>query len=427
METNKLYVYLDCTALGEPTLVGVLRKENVPGKETCSLEYSKDWLRAHGQLWLDPNLQPYVGAQYVPTDREIFNMFSDALPDRWGRILLDRREAVLAKQEGRARRTITGFDSLALINDFGRRGGLRFKTDPNGEYSNTNEKFATPPFARLRELEDCIAHFEEAETKHLTPEAKWVMDLVAPGSSLGGARPKANVIDEDGVLWVAKFPSRRDVYDLQQWEHFSHLLARHCGINVAETKLTSGIKGEILLSKRFDRTADGRRIHMASAMTLCGLVDGDNANTGHGYLDIVDAMLQRSPKPERDAEELYRRIAFNICIGNSDDHFRNHSFLLDVDGWVLSPAYDMNPTNEPNQALLIDKNSSDADLRSLLLACDDYMVDYGTARDIIEKVQEGVADWPQLADLARIPRSEQSRFSSRFTAYSQAPILGQGV
>lgn len=420
METNELYVYLDCTAFDDVPLVGILRKERIPGKETYSFEFSREWLNNHGNLWIDPCLQPYVGAQYVPSDREMFNMLSDALPDRWGRLLLDRREMILSKQEGRSRRTITGFDALALINDFGRRGGLRFKTAPNEDYSNTNEKFATPPFARLRDLENCITHFEEAELNHLTPEAKWLLDLVAPGSSLGGARPKANVIDEHGILWVAKFPSKRDIYDLQRWEHFSHLLARNCGINVAETKLVSGIGGEILLSKRFDRTLEGKRIHMASAMTMCGLIDGDNASNGHGYLDIIDALLQRSFKPEHDAEELYRRVAFNICIGNVDDHFRNHSFLLGTEGWSLSPAYDMNPTNEFSQALLINKNSSESDLKSLLRACEDYMIESSTARDIIVKVQETVAHWKQCADQARIPHSEQSRFSDRFAkAYMQ--------
>lgn len=162
---------------------------------------------------------------------------------------------------------------------------------------------------------------------------------------MGGARPKANVIDTDKTLYVAKFPSRKDDYDVGLWEHFSHLLATKAGINAAKTKvLATGEKYHTLLSQRFDRTNDSKRIHFASAMTLLGLSDGDNATTGHGYLDIVDFIIQSCTDVERNLQELYRRVAFNICIGNTDDHFRNHGFLLTAKGWTLSPAYDMNPT-----------------------------------------------------------------------------------
>ena len=173
-------------------------------------------------------------------------------------------------------------------------------------------------------------------------------------SSLGGARPKASVIDENKILHIAKFPSRKDDYDTGLWEHFSHLLAKKAGIHAAETRVIfTNDKYHTLLSRRFDRKEDGKRVHFASAMTLLGLNDGDNANTGHGYLDIVDFILQNCTNVEDNLQELYRRVAFNICIGNTDDHFRNHGFLLTSQGWTLAPAYDMNPTLNEYQSLLI--------------------------------------------------------------------------
>ena len=232
---------------------------------------------------------------------------------------------------------------------------------------------------------------------------------------MGGARPKANVIDTDKTLYVAKFPSRKDDYDAGLWEHFSHLLATKAGINAATTKvLTTGEKYHTLLSKRFDRTQEGKRIHFASAMTLLGLEDGDNATTGHGYLDIVDFILQNCTDVERNLQELYRRVAFNICIGNSDDHFRNHGFLLTAKGWTLSPAYDMNPTLNEYQSLLINSHSNKSDLNELLNSCEEYMIQKNIAQQIIGEVLVAVKDWKILATRLRIERNEQERFSSVF-------------
>ena len=229
---------------------------------------------------------------------------------------------------------------------------------------------------------------------------------------MGGARPKANVIDTDKTLYVAKFPSRKDDYDTGLWEHFSHLLAIKAGINAATTKvLTTGEKYHTLLSKRFDRTQEGKRIHFASAMTLLGLEDGDNATNGHGYLDIVDFILQNCTDVERNLQELYRRVAFNICIGNSDDHFRNHGFLLTAKGWTLSPAYDMNPTLNEYQSLLISADSNKADLSILLDACEDYMLNRKTAKKIVSEVIEVVKGWRELATRLGISKREMEMFA----------------
>ena len=234
-----------------------------------------------------------------------------------------------------------------------------------------------------------------------------------PGSSLGGARPKACVFDEDKTLYVAKFPSRKDDYDAGLWEHFAHLLAKKAGINAAHTEVLSvGEKYHTLLSRRFDRTPEGRRIHFASAMTLLGLSDGDNATTGHGYLDIVDFILQNCTHVEADLQELYRRVAFNVCIGNSDDHFRNHGFLLTAKGWTLSPAYDMNPTLNEYQSLLITSTSNKADLHILLDACEDYMIVKKVAEGIIQEVVSAIKDWRSIAIRLGISKREMDMFAS---------------
>ena len=256
------------------------------------------------------------------------------------------------------------------------------------------------------------AEVEKSEESNILPDKKWIAQLVQPGTSLGGARPKANVTDTDKTLYVAKFPSRKDDYDAGLWEHFSHLLAKKAGIDAATTKvLATGEKYHTLLSERFDRTQEGKRIHFASAMTLLGLEDGDNATNGHGYLDIVDFILQNCTDVERNLQELYRRVAFNICIGNSDDHFRNHGFLLTAKGWTLSPAYDMNPTLNEYQSLLISADSNKADLNILLNACEDYMLNRKTAEEIISEVIEAVKGWRELAIHLGLSKREMDVFA----------------
>ena len=257
---------------------------------------------------------------------------------------------------------------------------------------------------------------EKSEEENKLPDKKWLTQLVQPGSSLGGARPKASVVDTDKVLYVAKFPSRKDDYNTGLWEHFCHLLAKKAGINAASTQVIStSDKHHTLLSRRFDRTDDDKRIHFASAMTLLGLADGANASTENGYLDMVDFILQNCTEVNKNLQELYRRIAFNICIGNSDDHFRNHGFLLTSKGWTLSPAYDMNPTLNEYQSLLISNSSNKADLAILLDACEDYMLPQDVATKIITEVTIAVKDWKALATKLGIANSEMELFESTFS------------
>lgn len=361
---------------------------------------------------MSEDLNPYPGPQYTLPGKDLFGCLADALPDRWGRTLLLRREQLAASEESRPVRRLSSFDFLRGIDDFSRMGGFRFKEDKDGDFIHAGETRQIPPLTDIRELATVSAEIEKSEEDDVLPERRWIAQLVQPGSSLGGARPKACVVDTDKTLYVAKFPSRKDTYDVGLWEHLSHLLARKAGINAAVTQaFATGEPYHTLLSRRFDRTPEGKRVHFASAMTLLGLRDGDNAASGHGYLDIVSFIIQNGTDVEDNLQELYRRVAFNICTGNSDDHFRNHGFLLTPKGWTLSPAYDMNPTLNAYQSLLVSSCSNKADLNILLGACEDYMLHRQTAEKIISEVAEAVKDWRASALRLGIARKEMELFA----------------
>lgn len=409
---KKLYVFADFDWLKEPRFIGELSYESLRGSDSYGFCYSNEWLKDYGSLFLSDDLNNYPGQQYTAPDKDIFGCFSDALPDRWGRTLINRREQIQAKEEKRSVRRLSSFDYLIGIEDFSRMGGFRFKESMDGEYINASETLRIPPLTDIRELIAASSEIEKSEEENQLPEMRWIAQLVQPGSSLGGARPKASVLDENKNLCIAKFPSRKDDYDTGLWEHFSHLLAKNAGINAAETRVIStSDKYHTLLSRRFDRRADGKRIHFASAMTLLGLNDGDNANTGHGYLDMVDFILQNCTNVEDNMKELFRRVTFNICIGNADDHFRNHGFLLTAKGWTLSPAYDMNPTLNEYQSLLINSYTNKSDFNELLASCEEYMLPKETARQIISEALDAVKEWRALAIRLGISKREMDNFS----------------
>ena len=395
-------------------LVGELGYESLRGSDNYAFKYDNDWLRQYGNLYLSADINNYPGLQYTQPGRDIFGCFSDALPDRWGRLLLNRREQILATEEQRSIRKLSSFDYLIGIDDFSRMGGFRFKTDPDGKFINCDSHLRIPPLTDLRSLVAASMEIEKSEEQNRLPEKKWIQQLVHPGSSLGGARPKAVVRDTEGCLYVAKFPSQNDDYDVSLWEHLSHLLAKKAGVIAAETSvIPTGDKYHVLLSKRFDRTDDGRRIHFASAMTLLGLTDGSDAQTGNGYLDIVDFILQNCCQVEDNLRQLYRRVAFNIAIGNSDDHFRNHGFMLTPRGWALSPAYDMNPTTNEYQSLLITSSTNKADLNILLEASEEYMIGKEEAAKIIAEVTNAVKGWRRVAAFLGIAKREMALLENR--------------
>ena len=412
---ERLLVFADFDWLDKPELVGELCYEKLRGSESYAFRFDDNWLKFHAGIKLSEDINNYPGLQYTQPGNDIFGCFSDALPDRWGRTLLKRREQIQASEEKRVVRNLSSFDYLMGIDDFSRMGGFRLKRELDGDFINVSPSLKIPPLTELRQLVLASLEVEKSEENDVLPEKKWIAQLIQPGTSLGGARPKAGVLDDSGNLCIAKFPSRKDDYDTGLWEHFSHLLARKAGINAAQTKVLGGLgKYHTLLSKRFDRTDEGKRIHFASSMSLIGLRDGDNAQGGYGYLNIVDFILQSCCDVEKNLQELYRRVAFNICIGNSDDHFRNHGFLLTPRGWTLSPAYDMNPTLNEYQSLLINESSNKADIRTLLESCESYMIKKEVAENIIRQVQAAVAGWENLAVLLQIPAREVTMFKDRF-------------
>ena len=334
-----IFVY-DDFSMQNPTLMGILYVNSLKGGESYSFEYDREWLKKTSlKITLDPELMPYSGRQY-PFGKAIFGLFSDSSPDRWGRVLMNKRERILAGKEGRKPAKLYDSDYLLGVYDETRLGGIRFKTEPNGAFLSDDKETAAPPWASLRTLEEASRNFENDDT---ALSEKWLNQLIRPGSSLGGARPKATVIDPNEQLWIAKFPSKNDENDSGAWEMITHDLAEICGLHVPEAKLEKFSNlGSTYLVKRFDRILN-KRVHFASAMTLLGKTDGTSAADGTSYLDIAAFIKSYGAQPKRDLIELWKRIVFNMAVSNTDDHLRNHAFIFTENGWELSPLYDVNP------------------------------------------------------------------------------------
>ena len=334
-----IFVY-DDFSMQNPTLMGILYVNSLKGGESYSFEYDREWLKKTSlKITLDPELMPYSGRQY-PFGKAIFGLFSDSSPDRWGRVLMNKRERILAEKEGRKPAKLYDSDYLLGVYDEMRLGGIRFKTETNGAFLSDDKETAAPPWTSLRTLEEASRNFENDDT---AVSEKWLNQLIRPGSSLGGARPKATVIDPKEQLWIAKFPSRNDENDSGAWEMVTHDLAEICGLHVPEAKLEKFSNlGSTYLVKRFDRILN-KRVHFASAMTLLGKTDGTSAADGTSYLDIAAFIKSYGAQPKRDLIELWKRIVFNMAVSNTDDHLRNHAFIFTENGWELSPLYDVNP------------------------------------------------------------------------------------
>nr|WP_314634489.1 type II toxin-antitoxin system HipA family toxin [uncultured Oribacterium sp.] len=334
-----IFVY-DDFSMQRPTLMGILYVNSLKGGESYSFEYDREWLKKTGlKITLDPELMPYTGRQY-PLGKAIFGLFSDSSPDRWGRVLMNKRERILAEKEGRKPSKLYDSDYLLGVYDETRLGGIRFKLEPVGVFLSDDKETAAPPWASLRTLEEASRNFENDDT---ALSEKWLNQLIRPGSSLGGARPKATVIDPKEQLWIAKFPSKNDENDTGAWEMVTHDLAELCGLHVPEAKLEKFSNlGSTYLVKRFDRILN-KRVHFASAMTLLGKTDGASAEDGTSYLDIAAFVKSYGAQPRQDLVELWKRIVFNMAVSNTDDHLRNHAFIFTENGWRLSPLYDVNP------------------------------------------------------------------------------------
>ena len=408
---NRFMVYAGW--LEEPELIGTLYHEiNARGNHTLSFEYSEGWLTEHSETMLDPDLFPYTGRQHLMPGKSNFGFLSDASPDRWGRLLMKRREVIRAREQDRSIRNLSEMDYLLGVHDVGRIGGLRFKAEPDGDFLSNDKAMAAPPWVQLRGLQNASLMLESSDNPY---EKKWLLQLLAPGSSLGGARPKATVQDEHGNLWIAKFPSRKDEFNVGAWEKVVHDLAKECGLDVPESKLENfSEEGSTFLVKRFDRAEQGRvRRHFASAMTILGRTDGED---GSGSLDIVQALKTYGSRPEEDLKELWSRVAFSVLVSNTDDHLRNHGFLLDKNGWRLSPVYDVNPNiYRQNLSLNITENSNEKDMALVLDTARFYNMDDSEAKRTVERMETVIHNnWRRKAEEFRIPRSEQEIFKNVF-------------
>ena len=398
-----VYVYADWLGLPEPSLMGKLHRAIIRGEEVLAFEYESAWLQQGEALSLDPRLQLVAGRQY-PDASGAFGLLTDSAPDRWGRLLIQRRAALETAGKPRA---LYESDYLLAVADTTRMGALRFKLDREGSFVAKDSALSVPPMHQLRELEQVSLNFEAADVGD-SHYVEWLQMLLAPGTSLGGARPKASVIDPAGNLWIAKFPSRNDEFDVGAWEGLVHQLAKQAGLRtgIARSEAFSSV-GHTFLSQRFDR--DHRnRIHFASAMNLLGYQDGAGAKTGASYLDLVEFIERNGADVDTDLAELWKRIVFNICIHNTDDHLRNHGFLLVTGrGWRLSPVYDLNPQPWPGGlALNIDDASNACDL-DLARSVGRYFRLSDMQQDtIIVDVREALSDWDKMAEKSRIRRSE---------------------
>lgn len=408
-EQTTIRVYADWASLKSPQLMGLLTADRVRGKEVFSFAYDEDWLKGdHPVFFLDPNLSHYRGQQYVTEGRNNFGLFLDSSPDRWGRLLMRRREALRAKEEHRPENTLFETDYLLGVFDGHRLGGLRFKLDPEGIYLNDDKKMSTPPWVSLRELEYASLQLEREDALQDSEYAKWLNMLIDPGSSLGGARPKATVKDESGQLWMAKFPSGGDDKNVGAWEMVLHELAAAAGIQVPDAKLLQlSSKHHTYLSKRFDRTFTQKRIHFASAMTLLGYRDGDGFQEGASYLDMVAFLIQQGASVTADLEQLWRRVVFNILVSNTDDHLRNHGFMLTDQGWILSPAFDMNPNETGNGlALSISGYNNEQDISLALDTAKHYKLSNARAASIVKEMKQELSSWRAVAKYSGISGKE---------------------
>jgi serine/threonine-protein kinase HipA len=413
---REIIVYADWAGLPATSKMGILRSEQIRGQEIFSFEYAESWLKGGHAQEIDPDLKLFVGPQYISDEKPNFGLFLDSSPDRWGRMLMKRREAILARKDQQPKKRLMESDFLLGVNDETRMGALRFKLDEEGAFLSNQAGIKAPPFTSIRELEQASLRIEDDNFFKDEDAQKWLMMLMAPGSSLGGARPKASVIDPNNHLWIAKFPSKNDDKNNGAWEFVVNQMALDLGINVGtgHAKIYSQ-KQHTFLTKRFDRTNDNQRIHFASAMSLLGYKDGYNYKNGVSYLELVELIEQYGGQPNNDIRELWRRIVFSVAISNTDDHLRNHGFLLSKKGWNLSPAYDINPIERgTGLSLNISENDNSLDYDLCMDVIDYFRWKEKEAIDFINQTKKIVRQWKERANQVNISNREQIMMESAF-------------
>ncbi|MEO8617284.1 MAG: HipA domain-containing protein [Luteolibacter sp.] len=416
-------VWADWLETGSPALMGHLRSTLTRGKEVFSFTYDDAWLALENARQLDPELRLFSGPQYpASSTRPNFGLFLDSSPDRWGRLLMQRREAARAREAGRPVRTLLETDYLLGVHDEQRSGALRFKEPETGDrWQSSDSTMRTPPWTSLRELAHASWKIQDDSAIDDPHYRDWLRLLIAPGSSIGGARPKAGVMDPSGDLWIAKFPGRSDERDIAAWEMLAHRLAVAAGLHVAPADTQNfGSSHRTFLTRRFDRVPGShgqRRTHFASAMTLLGYSDGDDHDAGASYLEIVEFLTREGAQPAADLAELWRRIVFSIAIRNTDDHLRNHGLLLTDHGWRLSPAYDLNPSPDgTGLSLNLSETDNALSFDLALEVAPHFRLKPRAAETLLAEVRNTVRTWRDHAHQLAIPRHEQETMAVAFSA-----------
>ena len=410
---QQVEVVLDLDFIAGACQVGTLFRAAAHGRELFSFAYDRAWLTRPDAFAIDPDLQLHSSESYPADGTGVFRVFLDSAPDRWGRLLLDRREVLRARAEKRPARSLGEWDYLLGVHDACRMGALRFRHDHTGPFLDHDDHLAAPPIASLREIEATSQALEQPGAPEREEFSRWLMALLAPGSSLGGARPKANFTDTDGSLWIAKFPSREDRRDMGAWEMVVHELARSSEVDVPPAQLLA-LSGahRTFATRRFDRVK-GRRRFFVSAMTLLGRTDGQGGN----YLELAEFLSTRGCPLHRskDLRQLWTRVAFNILVGNRDDHLRNHGFILEEGGWRLAPAYDLNASIERRvHTLAIDERDPTPDPALLLGTAPYYGIKTSEAETILAKIRKVVGNWSSVARRLHLPRDEVQLMASAF-------------
>ena len=407
-----IIVYADWVGMAEPKCIGILSAQQAKGRKAFSFEYDIEWITSKEQLLLDPDISWYSGQQY-PNGKENFGVFMDSMPDTWGRKLMIRIGTQQAREQRKTAPTLYDIDFLLEVYDESRMGALRFKLDPEGPFLNNNKAYPTPHWSSVRELQHGAAVIESEEDS--AEAKKWLAILIAPGSSLGGARPKANILDDNNHPWIAKFPAQSDTFDKAAWEYLTYQLAVKAGIEMAESRIekVSG-KYHTFFTKRFDRL-NGERVHFASAMTMTGNNEDTIKDNPASYLDLAEFIQYSGANNKADLHQLWKRIVFNIAVSNTDDHLRNHGFILKEDGWRLSPAYDINPSID-KEGLALNINTDDNALSFELAKSvgEFFQLNNEQMDKIIYEVTGVTKDWKKVADKIGISRTAQKFMMKAF-------------
>ncbi|MCX7162658.1 MAG: type II toxin-antitoxin system HipA family toxin [Rhodocyclales bacterium] len=415
--SRSLEVWLDCDLCPLQRL-GTLAHD----RGQVRFHYDKTWLTQQDIAFaIDPQLTLDAGPFFPKPEAGNFGVFLDSSPDRWGQTLMRRRETLQAKDEKRTARTLYSWDFLLGVQDITRQGALRFRFTDSDTFL-ANEALAAPPITSLAELAAIAKELTRKHIDNLDQLRRWLAVLVAPGASLGGARPKANFCDKTGALWIAKFPAAEDDRDIGAWEGVTWWLARQAGIDMPVAKVERLGQGghHTFCVQRFDRTTvnnekPGRRRFYASAMTLLG----KDVSEGTSYLELAEFLARRGDPDhiQVDLEQLFRRVAFNVAVGNRDDHLRNHGFILGKRGWRLSPAFDVNPSiDKSTHVLNIDDIDNRPSLETVLATAAFYRLTQKRAKEMIDDIVNVVNEWQAVARRAKIAAADIELSATAFSA-----------